>query len=466
MPLPQNQFAVPLQPRSHLQVYTGAAKFSWTSELRHLISSRFLNILWWPVFKFHQRWFTHSPFLISCKKLPGFTQLLNTIQKGAFAYNSLFLSLSPLRRQATDLADITTLSLFFGDEFIDGLAETAGKNFIQELINNQPERFYLCKKTEKNKVCLYYQFDVRQLLPEKTLLQVNPKYKINYQEFYELLLHFLEFINECLDELPLEKAEKAADKIANACNTCFKSFLHDLRDCYYQSNLQDVASVLHFHETKTAYMQEKLLELRCFLAGKEEMMQSVQTRGWLNIMRVIQVYDDIQDMIIDEGLQDNIVLSVACHYFPGEWKWFCENKNLLLHNRHRLMLLSLYMPCSMEYCMQLAGEKIKTMNWEQQKIMHYLVLKNKYNLYNGQDAAECRSCDFFPKFYQQVKNKISHLPEEDIKSFVVDSLMHVNETRKEILKKVNFSNAYQLRYNLFLLSASAKAAIFDSLVKN
>lgn len=464
MPLPQNQLAVPVETRSPLHVYTGAAKFSWTSELRHLFSSKFLNILWWPVFRSHQRWFTHSAFLLSCKKLPGFTQLWNTIQKGAFAYNSLFLGLSPFRRQATDLADITTLTLFFGDEFIDGLAETAGKPFIQELMKNDPESFYLQKKTEGVKIYLHYQFDVRRLLPPEILLQVNSKYKITYLKFYELLLRFLDLINECLGKLPFEKAATAADKITGACNTCFKSFLHDVHDCSRQNELQDVQTVLHFHETKTAYMQERLLELRCFLADKEGMMQSIQTPGWLNIMRVIQIYDDIQDMIIDEGLQDNIVLSVACHYFPEEWNWFCINKDLLQQKQHRLMLLSLYMPCSMEYCMQLASEKIRTMNWEQQKIMHYLLFKNKYILYRNH-IDDCPGSDYLLKFYNHVKKGIPHLSKEDTKSFVVDTLMHVKEARKKILKKVNFSNGYQLRYDLFLLSATAKASIFDQLLK-
>lgn len=464
MPLPQNQLAYPVQNYPVLQVYTGSSKFSWGSELRHLVSSKFLNILLWPVFKFHQRWFTHSNFLSSCKKLPGFNQLWNTIQKGAFAYNSLFLGLSPFRRQATDLADITTLTLFFGDEFIDGLAETAGKSVVHQLVKNDPELFYLRKKKEAGKPSLHYQFDVKLLLSQEILSRVNSKYKINYREFYELLQNFLELINQCLAELPFEKAERAADKIADACNTCFSSFLHDVHGCCEQSNVPDVASVLQFHETKTAYMQEKLLELRCILAGKEEMMQSVQTPGWLNIMRVIQVYDDIQDIIIDEGLQDNIVLSVACHYFPEEWKWFCTNKNVLMLEKNRLVLLSLYMPCSMEYCMQLASEKIRTMNWEQQKIMHYLLFKNKYVLYKKQ-ADECLEEDFFLTFYQQAKKRIPHLSKEEIKSFVVDTLMHVKETRRKIIKKVDFSKAYQLRYDLFLLSETEKATVFDQLIR-
>ena len=58
-------------------------------------------------------------------------------------------------------------------------------------------------------------------------------------------------------------------------------------------------------------MQKKLLGLRCILANKEQLMKSTQAVGWMDIMRVIQIYDDIQDTLIDDGLQDNILLSIA-----------------------------------------------------------------------------------------------------------------------------------------------------------
>src|SRR5205809_595500 len=176
MPLPQNQLAaIPVQASVPLQVYTGPGNFSWASELRHLFSIKFLKILGWPFFKFRQRWFSHSAFLKSCKKLPGFKQLWNTIQKGAYAYNSLFLGLSPFCRHQTDLADITTLALFFGDEFIDGLAETAGKPFIQRLMEDDHQQFYLCKKVYGNKVSLHYRLRLDQLVPPEILDRINKK---------------------------------------------------------------------------------------------------------------------------------------------------------------------------------------------------------------------------------------------------------------------------------------------------
>jgi hypothetical protein len=208
-------------------------------------------------------------------------------------------------------------------------------------------------------------------------------------------------------------------------------------------------------------MQEKLLELRCALADKEQAMFSIQIPGWLDVMRVVQIYDDIQDMIIDDGLQDNLVLSTAYHYFPDEWNWFCSHKNKLRLQDEQYLLLSLYMPCSLQHCMQLAAGKIKTMNWEQQKIMHHLLLKNKYLVYRE---------NFFPKddflfnFYWCIKNRMEHLPPEAVKSFVIDTCIHLKETRRGLLRNVGFSTAYRLRYNLFTLSHREKALIFDEAI--
>ena len=464
MPLPQNE---PAFAPAYLHVYPGKGKFSWSSELRHLGSRKFLSFMWWPVFTFNQRWFTHSDFFLSCRKLPEFMDLWKTIQKGAFAYNTLFFGMNPVRRSSTDLADITTLALFFGDEFIDGIATTAGKPFIQQLVKNDPELFYMQVKVKAGKVILTYKFDLPELLPAEVLEKVNAKYDVSYQKFYDLLRYFLRLINEYISRLPKPVAEKAAYKIADACNTCIESFLHDVNSCPVPGSIREVPIVLHFHELKTAYMQKKLLELRCILVNKEDVMSSTQASGWLDIMRVVQIYDDIHDPVIDDGLQDNILLSVACHYFPKEWEWFCTNRTLLEKENNRSLLFSLYMPSSMEYCLQLAGNRITTMNWEQQKIMHYLIFKNKYSLFrdNSDERLEANE-NFLFQFYLQVKDKMPHLSPQAVKSYAINTCVHLHKERKQLLRSVNFSTAYQLRYNLLSLSAETKAKIFDTVTAN
>jgi hypothetical protein len=462
----QNQAIAAAQPDLSLQAYHGSGRFSWSSEFRHLFSKKIWNIFGWPVFQYHQRWFTRSPVFATCKKLPGFHDLWKTIQKGGYAYNSLFLGISPLRRSVTDLADITTLALFWGDEFIDGIADVAGKSLIQQLVKKDEDIFYLQTKKENGKVLLHYRFDLTKMLPPHVLQQTNTSYGITYHKFYELLQLFLELINQNLNRLSFEKAEKAADKIADACNACLESFLLDVESCPDGADIGDVASVLRYHESKTAYMQKKLLELRCTLAEKNEVMNSSQASGWLDIMRVIQIYDDIHDPVIDDGLQDNLLLSIACHHFHSEWEWFCENKNLIRQSRSKPVLLSLYMPCSMEYCFQLASNKIKAMNWEQQKIMHYLIFKNKYWLHLNCDHDDFSlKTSFLQSFYQRVKIMMHHLPDEAIKSFAVNTCIHLASERKQLLDKTSFLKAYQLRYNLLALPEEMKAEIFD-LVSN
>jgi hypothetical protein len=462
MPLHQNDFA--LSRPFHLQAYPGMGKFSWSSEMRHLTSKKILNVCWWPVFKYHQRWFTRSDFFLSCKQLPGFTDLWKTIQKGAFAYNTLFFRMIPSRRYTTDLADVTTLALFFGDEFIDGIASAAGKPLIRQLVKNDPEIFYMDPAIKAGKVILQYRFDLPRLVPAGVLQEINLKYAISYQRFYALLKFFLKLINDYLSKLPRPMADKAANKIADASNTCIKSFLHDVNSRPMHGSIREVPLVLHFHELKTAYMQKKLLELRCILAGKEEVMSSTQASGWLDIMRVIQIYDDIHDPVIDDGLQDNILLSIAFHYFPAEWEWFSANKHLLEGEKERSLLFSLYMPCSMEYCLQLASDKITMMNWEQQKIMHYLIFKNNYVLYkDDSDEPIVKSKDFLSQFYLRVKDKMPHLAEQVIKSYVINTCIHLKTEKKNLLRKVDFSTAYQLRYNLLSVPAEKKAVIFDTI---
>jgi len=230
MPFSQKNLAIDTTAYPPLQHYTCDATFSWASECRHLFSSRSLHICNWPVFLWRQRHFNRSPLFQSCKTLPGFPGLWKTIQKGSFAYNSLLLGLSPYQpSSATHLADITTLALFFGDAFIDGIAATAGKPFIQQLVRDKPDRFCLKKNIKGNKVILHYNFKLNRLVAPGIMQEINPTYGVTYQHFHDLLAGFLQLINQLLGELPFEKANRTADKIADACKTRLKSFLNYLK---------------------------------------------------------------------------------------------------------------------------------------------------------------------------------------------------------------------------------------------
>jgi len=448
------------------QGYKHPFSFSWANELKNIFSYKFFNFLLWPVFKIRQRHFTKSKIFKLCKPLPGFLDLWKTIQKGSFAYNTLFLGIIPIHRSSsrTDLADITTLALFFGDEFIDGIRLSAGKDFFLKLLNNNAEQFYLRKTINDKKVRVEYSFDLLKLLPIDVLEEVNARYNITYRRFYYLLKYFLQHINKNLAQLPLDTANHVADKIADACNTCLESYLHDINSYPEQDGDSDIAMLLDYHELKTRYMQRRLLEVRCCLADREDAMHSIQSQGWINIMSVVQIYDDMLDIVVDDGFQDNLLLCTAKRYFPHERQWFAANKELLKTKEHAALLTSLYMPCSVQFCLQLAVNKIKTMNWEQQKIMHYLLKKNWFITYQNKDITFC-SKNVVSGIYQSIKNKMQHLPQANIKSYAVDICFHKRSAQKQLLKKVNLTLAYQLKYNLLSMSIESKAAIFNDVTK-
>ena len=463
----KTNLAIPCYVSKPQQGFKHPFKFSWANELKNIFSYKFFNFLLWPVFKMRQRHFTRSTIFKLCRPLPGFLNLWKTIQRGSFAYNTLFLGIIPVHRSSsrTDLADITTLALFFGDEFIDGIRLSAGKDFILRLLNNNAKHFYLRKSIKDKKVRVEYSFELLKLLPTHVLEEVNPKYKISYRRFYYLLKYFLQHINKHLAKLPLDKAEHVADKIADACNTCLESYLHDINSYPEQDGDSDIATLLEYHELKTRYMQRKLLEVRCSLADREDAMHSIQSQGWINIMSVVQIYDDMQDIVVDDGFQDNLLLCTARRYFPIEWEWFAANKELLKTKEHAALFTSLYMPCSVQFCLQLASDKIITMNWEQQKITHFLLKKNWFIAYKNKAVIFCCKNEL-SGIYQSIKNKMQHLTDTAIKSYAVDICFHKRNARRQLLKKVNITRAYQLKYNLLSMSIETKAAIFNDVTKN
>lgn len=451
------------------RVHRSVKPFSWRDELNELCSPKFFNITWWPLFKLKQQYFSSSPFIRNCKKLPGFSDLWNTIQKGSFAYNCLFLGMKPYQRSfsSTDLVDITTLALFFGDEFIDGICKAAGKPAMRELLESHPEGFYLKKITGENKITLVYAFDINTLLPPAVMQQITPKYNISYSSFYDLLKQFLLIMNKYLAKMPFEKAGVTADKIVDVCNTCLESYLHDIDSDLVGDDIPDVASVLHFHEMKTRYMQEKFLELRCILAEKEYMMESEQTQGWLDIMRVVQIYDDLQDVVEDDGYQDNLVISVAFHKYKEEWSWLKKNKQLLQGSRQRHFLLSVFMPQTISYCLKMAAARMGSMNWEQQKIMHYLLFKNWFVAETNEGIADGFQGKIDEKFlisvYRQMEFLMPDADSNQLKTHLIHSCFHLKSIKKLLRKKLSWTRYYQLRYDLLMVSPEIKSKAFDKI---
>jgi hypothetical protein len=208
-------------------------------------------------------------------------------------------------------------------------------------------------------------------------------------------------------------------------------------------------------------MQKKLLAVRCSLAGKDGAMHNIQLQGWINIMSVVQIYDDMQDIVIDDGFQDNLMLCAARRNFPGEWSWFSENK-CRLNGKESAFLVSINMPCSVHFCLELAAEKIRTMNWEQQKIMHYLLKKNWF-IASGYTTITGSSNEL-SGIYDHIKSRMAQLEDEAVKCYAVDVCFHKRNAKRQLLKNVNFTTAYQLRYNLLSMPRDIKLEVFEAVI--
>ena len=460
--MPLTKLIAPSPAPSFLQAIHCTKKFSWASELRHLLSTKTLNVCWWPVFMFRQRKLTYSALFRECAELPGFKALWQTIQKGSFAYNRLFLKL-PLFRQnkETDIADILTLLLFFGDEFIDGVSCEAGNKFILEILDGKNRKAEMKIKIIDEKPQVYFLFSMEELLPASILEKKNKKYNTSYRNLIHLLHRLQDMLNTCLGKIPGKLGYKAAVKITEAVNTCLESYLNDLKSNARSEKIISPAAVLEFHELKTAFMQTRLLELRCLLTKKESLLTSVQMQGWLDVMRVVQIFDDIQDIVVDDGFQDNYVISVAAIFFPEEWNWFVQNRENL-QKKESLQLLSVQMPRTFEHCFRLAATKINSMNWEQQKIMHYVIFRAGYELFSF--AAE-KNKDFLDKIYTQIKINLGEENEGRASVLALETCMLVPAFRKKILSLADITFSYLLHYNLFIIPDEEKIIMFKRLRK-
>lgn len=390
--------------------------------------------------------------------------LMKTISKGAFAYNTLFLRLPPLGKNAvaTRLADITCLAILFGDEFIDGICVATGKEYIRDVVKKQPEIFYLKAGCETGKTCLRYNFNIEEIIPAPILDLKNEKYQLSYRDFNSLLLLLQDHMNSLITQLPANKREAAAEQIAEVCNTCIDTYLHDIHYPPVQDLDADLAVLLSFHDAKNRKIQQKLLQLRCLLADRPELMHLKEAEGWLEIISIMQFYDDMLDAGGDDGFQDNLLLCIAKKYFPGELDWFRSHYASCTVSPQ---MVALHMPATIQYCYRLIAGKMQCMNWEQKKIANYLLFKDWFSsgdeksmdLSSGMDSLK----SIFNRFWQQMP----HLTEQQVKAYVINTCFLWKPARRMLKKQLAYSDYYQLRYDLLSIEEHFKSRIFDQLTK-
>ena len=447
----------------HLYVVKDSGETSdWKDEVAHWFDPiNFYVYLWQPV-RLRNRIFTDHPFFKTAFQLPHFNGLWDNICKGSFAYNT-FLFRKPAfskNYNNTFLADLTCLALLFGDEFIDGICNEIGKEKVQLLLKENGNRFYLnINNTARPE--LEYSFDLYKLLPESVWQLKNEKYGIDYAAFYALLKSLLDLMNYRLQKMGRVIATEAAIKIKEACDLCFDTFIHDVRDTPVQLFYKGMIPPTTWHEKKNRSIQLKLLELRCVLIGNPVNRFEKKFNGWLDIISTMQVYDDMQDCRGDEHFQDNLLLAFASGNFPEEMEWFHQNKNKSYDDEQWRLEISLHMPCSVYLCTKFTKDRmIQNMSWVQKKICNYLWKNNWFvptRISQQQKNFEEVLEKTFP-VYTLTKS------ETEWKSYAIEICFHNKPLRKYVLSGANFSERYFLFFNFLHMSSFEKTALAQKVI--
>ncbi|HET9745767.1 MAG TPA: hypothetical protein VFP97_08645 [Chitinophagaceae bacterium] len=435
----------------------------WKDEVVHWFDPiNFYVYLWQPV-RIRNRIFTTHSFFKTAFRLPHFPTLWDNICKGSFAYNT-FLFRKPAfskNYNNTFLADLTCLALLFGDEFIDGICQELGKEKVQQVLKENGNEFYLKISENPNGHELEYSFDLYYLLPGTIWKLRNEKYGIDYKEFYELLKTLLDLMNHRLGKMNQSMAKNAAIQIKEACNLCFDTFIHDVKDIPVQWVYKGRIPPSSWHEKKNRSIQLKLLELRCVLLGKKIERFEKKFTGWLDIISTMQVYDDMQDCRGDEHFQDNLLLAFASGNFPEEMEWFHQNKNRSCDDEQWRLEASLHMPCSVYLCTKFTKDRmVRSMNWVQKKICNYLWKNNWFNpVHNSHQQ----------KNFEEVLEKTFPVftltkSETEWKSYAIEICFHNKQLRKYILSKASLFKRYFLYFNFLHMSSFEKTELAEKII--
>ena len=453
---------------SHLYIVKDRGEISnWKDEAINWLSPINAYVGLWQSIRLRNYFLTRHQFFETAFSLPHFKPLWKNICKGSFAYNT-FLFRKPAfskNYNNTFLCDLTCLALLFGDEFIDGACATAGKLKVLDLLKEN--KFYLqINRTHPNYPELEYSFDLYNLIPADVWQTKNEKYDITYAEFYELLKSLLGLMNERLRKMNRQMADKAANKIKEACDYCFDLFIHDVQDAPIQSYHKGTTPPMGWHEKKCRTLQLKLLELRCLLMNRPINYFEKTFHGWLDIMTALQVYDDMQDCRIDDHFQDNILLALAAGNFPGEIEWFHENKKKGFDDKQWRMQISMNMPCASYLCIKFTKDKmVDTMSWAQKKICNYLWRNNWFN--SSIPAKKRTRIENIKRLNELIDETFPVYQltgsETEWKSYAFEIAFHDRELKKYIFSKATLLQKYFLITNFIQMSSFEKTSLLKKI---
>jgi hypothetical protein len=405
----------------------------------------------------------------------------NNIEKGSFAYDSLLFkqSLFQLLQNKSHLANLVCLAILFGDEFIDGIADTFGKQKTAALLINTAYNFNLEFKETEESFELYYEFDICELLPHEVLNSTNAKYEISYAQFYRHLLFLLEEMNRHLSKLKKETAREAALLICKVCNLCFETYKTDVAGFHTNYTLEEL---LQYQKNKDDDIINILLTLRAVLLNKRQLKYQKEFGSWSSMVRCMQLYDDMEDAARDCDFQMNLCCWFARNYFPQEWNYLQKHKEYLkqLKGQQLNAAIALNMPGSCILVMQYARHITCTkLNWVQRKITNYLWRKNWLGINNtvtnyknlfSFTAAMNRPGASVPlqlHFIQQQVNAVQHelITIEMKQAWMMDVALMDAGIRSYILKRTTKRTRYYLGSYFLENALTNKANVFAALCK-
>ncbi len=403
----------------------------------------------------------------------------NNIEKGSFAYDSLLFKQSffQLLQNKSHLANLVCLAILFGDEFIDGIADTFTKEKTAALLNNTAYNFNLqCKETQQSYE-LYYAFDICELLPHEVLGSTNAKYEISYAQFYKHLLFLLDEMNRHLTKLKKETAQEAAQLICKVCNLCFDTYKTDVAGFHANYTLEEL---LHYQKSKDDDIVNILLTLRAVLLNKRQLKYQKEFGSWSSMVRCMQLYDDMEDAAKDCDFQMNLCCWFARNYFPDEWSFLQQHKEHLKQLKGVTLnaTIALNMPGSCILVMQYARHLTCTkLNWVQRKITNYLWRKNWLGINNtvsNYDNSFCfstlmkkenASVPMRLHFIKQQVNSVQHelISDEMKQAWMMDIALMDATIRSYTLKHTTKREGYYLSSYFLENAPGNKAAIFNTI---
>ncbi len=444
---------------------------SLLQEIAHFAAFAGSMVLAFPAGMFMRNRVRTNKQLAFILQFPELLTVRSNIEKGSFAYDTLLFRQSAFQvlQNKSHLANLVCLAILFGDEFIDGLAVTAGKQTIRTILQDSSVNCNLQYRYVSECPELYYAFDIRDLLPSENLNTVNEKYGITYREFYDHLLFLLDEMNRHLKRLPAFMRTSAAQLICQVCNRCFDTYKTDIAAFRPDYHLRDLFAYLDKKDDEIIHC---LLELRAVLLEKNLPVYCDQFKGWSTMVRSMQIYDDMEDAASDYSYQMNFVCYFAHRFFRKEWEWLQQEAEMLqqIPALQRHLLISLNMPGSVIACRQYARSiVVEKLSWVQKKITSYLWKKNWFGWKNqqldhGDNLFSAISRE--PLSIQQKAGVLFDFTMRVKESFISEDLLyaHIADTalidpvlKKHFLKFLPTREAYFMKHQYFDYPINRKA---------